>query len=63
VMMLSFENARTEAISDFSEISPNDSIAPSELFGSFFLAQNGAEMSPEQAAAANALLEQIGGEV
>jgi len=63
VMMLSFENARTEAISDFSEISTNDSIAPSELFGSFFLAQNGAEMSPEQAAAANALLEQIGGEV
>jgi len=63
VMLLSFENARTEAISDFSEISPNDSIAPSELFGSFFLAQNGAEMSPEQAAAANALLEQIGGEV
>jgi len=63
VMLLSFENARTEAISDFSEISTNDSIAPSELFGSFFLAQNGAEMSPEQAAAANALLEQIGGEV
>lgn len=63
IMILTFENTRTETIADLSEISSLDDATPMELFGSFFFAQNGREMNPRQAAIVDGFLKQMGDEV
>lgn len=59
-MALSFENARTRAVSDFSAEVPVQTLTPLELFEAFYEEQNGAKLSGAQAKIVSAAL--AGGE-
>jgi hypothetical protein len=62
-MILTFENSRTQAIFDLEEEIKIEDVSPIELFGSFYVAQNGGEMKRVHKEIVKNVLEQIGEQI